>query len=65
MAIGIEPTGYGTRLLGRTKAAQIYRKTSNLHAVQFVLDHTKVDSTVRYLDVELEDTLNIAESVDT
>lgn len=63
-AIGLEPSDYGTHSLRRTKAAQIYRKTGNLRAVQLLLGHTKVDSTVRYLGVELEDALSIAESVD-
>jgi site-specific recombinase XerC len=48
----------------RTKAAEIYRKTGNLRAVQLLLGHTKVDSTVRYLGVELEDALSIAERID-
>jgi integrase len=63
-AIGLDPTGYGTHSLRRTKAAQIYRKTGNLRAVQLLLGHTKVDSTVRYLGVELEDALSIAEKID-
>lgn len=54
----------GTHSLGRTKATQIYRKTGNLRAVQLLLGHTKVDSTVRYLGVELEDALSIAERID-
>lgn len=45
----------------RTKVAEIYRKTGNLCAVQLLLGHTKVDSTVRYLGVELEDALSISE----
>lgn len=57
-AIGLEPSGYGTPSLRRTKAAQIYRKTGNLRAVQLLLGHTKVDSTVRYLGIELEDALS-------
>jgi site-specific recombinase XerC len=48
----------------RTKAAVIYRKTGNLRAVQLLLGHTKMDSTVRYLGVELEDALSIAESIE-
>jgi site-specific recombinase XerC len=45
----------------RTKAAQIHRKTGNLRAVQLLLGHTKLESTVRYLGIELDDALNIAE----
>jgi len=63
-AIGLDPSGYGTHSLRRTKAALIYRKTGNLRAVQLLLGHTKVDSTVRYLGVELEDALSIAERID-
>jgi len=63
-AIGLEPSGYGTHSLRRTEAAEIYRKTGNLRAVQLLLGHTKVDSTVRYLGVELEDALIIAERID-
>ena len=48
----------------RTKVAQIYRKTGNLRAVQLLLGHTKMDSTVRYLGAELEDALAIAEAVE-
>lgn len=62
--IGLEPSGYGTHLLRRTKVAEIYRKTGNLRAVQLLLGHAKVDSTVRYLGVELEDALSIAERID-
>lgn len=63
-AIGLDPSGYGTHSLRRTKAAIIYRKTGNLRAVQLLLGHTKIDSTVRYLGVELEDALSIAEKID-
>ncbi len=63
-SIGLEPSGYGTHSLRRTKAAEIYRKTGNLRAVQLLLGHTKVDSTVRYLGVDLEDALSIAENID-
>lgn len=62
--IGLDPNSYGTHSLRRTKAAQIYRKTGNLRAVQLLLGHAKVDSTVRYLGVELEDALSIAEKID-
>ncbi|MEM9872239.1 MAG: tyrosine-type recombinase/integrase [Pseudomonadota bacterium] len=63
-AIGLEPSAYGTHSLRRTKAAEIYRKTENLRVVELLLGHTKVDSTVRYLGVELEDALDIAEKID-
>ncbi|ART99426.1 tyrosine-type recombinase/integrase [Yoonia vestfoldensis] len=63
-AIGLDPSGYGTHSMRRTKAASIYRKIGNLRAVQLLLGHTKVDSTVRYLGVELEDALSIAEKID-
>jgi len=63
-AIGLEPSGYGTHSMRRTKVAEIYRKTDNLRAVQLLLGHTKVDSTVRYLGIELEDALSIAERID-
>ncbi|SDL71291.1 tyrosine-type recombinase/integrase [Aliiruegeria lutimaris] len=63
-SIGLDPTSYGTHSMRRTKVVQIYRKTGNLRAVQLLLGHTKMDSTVRYLGVDLEDALSIAESVD-
>jgi integrase len=63
-AIGLSPAAYGTHSLRRTKAALIYRKTGNIRAVQLLLGHTKLDSTVRYLGVEVEDALAIAESID-
>jgi integrase len=62
--IGLEPSAFGTHSMRRTKAALIYRKTRNLRAVQLLLGHTKMDSTVRYLGVELEDALAIAESIE-
>lgn len=63
-SIGLEASAYGTHSMRRTKVAQIYRKTGNLRAVQLLLGHTKMDSTVRYLGVELEDALAIAEAVE-
>jgi integrase len=63
-AIGLSPAAYGTHSLRRTKAALIYRKTGNRRAVQLLLGHTKLDSTVRYLGVEVEDALAIAEGID-
>jgi len=63
-SIGLEPSAYGTHLMRRTKVAQIYKKTGNLRAVQLLLGHTKMDSTVRYLGVDLEDALPISEAVE-
>lgn len=63
-SIGLEPSAYGTPSMRRTKAAQIYKKTGNLRAVQLLLGHTKMDSTVRYLGIELEDALEISEGVE-
>jgi site-specific recombinase XerD len=56
-SIGLEPSAYGTHSMRRTKVAQIYKKTGNLRAVQLLLGHTKLDSTVRYLGVDLDDAL--------
>ncbi len=64
-SIGIEASAYGTHSMRRTKVTQIYKKTGNLRAVQLLLGHTKMDSTVRYLGVELEDALTIAEAIET
>ena len=63
-SIGLEASAYGTHSLRRTKVAQIYKKTGNLRAVQLLLGHTKMDSTVRYLGVDLEDALSSSESVE-
>lgn len=63
-SIGLEPSAYGTHSMRRTKVAQIYKKTGNLRAVQLLLGHTKMDSTVRYLGVDLEDALTISEAVE-
>jgi integrase len=62
--IGLEPRFFGTHSLRRTKATLIYRRTGNLRAVQLLLGHTKIESTVRYLGVEVDDALAIAEQVD-
>ena len=63
-SVGLEPSSYGTHSMRRTKVSQIYKKTGNLRAVQLLLGHTKMDSTVRYLGVELEDALAISEAVE-
>ncbi|AGZ35714.1 MULTISPECIES: tyrosine-type recombinase/integrase [Pseudomonas] len=63
-AIGLDPTLYGTHTLRRTKASLIYRRTKNLRAVQLLLGHTKLESTVRYLGIEVDDALEMAEQTE-
>jgi integrase len=63
-SVGLDSTAYGTHSMRRTKAAQIYKKTGNLRAVQLLLGHTKLESTVRYLGIEVEDALSISEQVE-
>lgn len=63
-AIGLDPATYGTHSLRRTKATLIYRRTKNLRAVQLLLGHTKLESTVRYLGIEVDDALEIAEQTE-
>ena len=63
-SIGLDPNVFGTHSLRRTKATLIYRRTGNLRAVQLLLGHTKIESTVRYLGIEVDDTLAIAEQID-
>ena len=63
-SIGLDPSAYGTHSLRRTKASLIYRRTGNIRAVQLLLGHAKLESTVRYLGIEVEDALAIAEQVD-
>jgi len=62
--IGLDPLQFGTHSLRRTKATLIYKKTGNLRAVQLLLGHTKIESTVRYLGIEVDDAIAIAEQVD-
>jgi len=62
--IGLDPAGYGTHSIRRTKASLIYRRTKNLRAVQLLLGHTKLESTVRYLGIEVDDALEIAEQTE-
>ena len=62
--IGLDARVYGTHTLRRTKASHIYRKTGNIRAVQLLLGHTKLESTVRYLGIEVEDALTISEEID-
>jgi integrase len=63
-SIGLDPSMFGTHSLRRTKASLIYRRTGNLRAVQLLLGHTKIESTVRYLGIEVDDALAISEQVD-
>jgi integrase len=63
-SIGLDPTKFGTHSLRRTKAVLIYRRTGNLRAVQLLLGHSKIESTVRYLGIEVDDAIEIAEKID-
>lgn len=63
-SIGLPDEDYGTHSLRRTKASLIYRQTGNLRAVQILLGHTKIESTVRYLGIDVEDALALAEQTD-
>jgi integrase len=63
-SIGLDAASYGTHSMRRTKATLIYRRTKNLRAVQLLLGHTKLESTVRYLGIEVDDALEIAEQTE-
>lgn len=63
-SIGLDAAAYGTHTMRRTKATLIYRRTKNLRAVQLLLGHTKLESTVRYLGIEVDDALEIAEQTE-
>lgn len=62
--IGLNPTGFGTHSMRRTKATLIYKRTKNLRAVQLLLGHSKIESTVRYLGIEVDDALEMAEQTE-
>lgn len=62
--IGLNPGDYGTHSLRRTKATLIYKRTKNLRAVQLLLGHTKLESTVRYLGIEVDDALELSEQTE-
>jgi integrase len=62
--IGLDPAEYGTHSMRRTKASLIYRRTKNLRAVQILLGHREMESTVRYLGIEVEDALALAEQTE-
>jgi integrase len=64
VSVGLDPAGYGTHSMRRTKAALIYRRTKNLRAVQLLLGHNKLESTVRYLGIEVYDALELAEQTE-
>jgi site-specific recombinase XerD len=61
---GLDPRKFATHSMRRTKATLIYRRTGNLRAVQLLLGHTRIESTVRYLGVEVDDAFEIAEKID-
>ena len=63
-SIGLDPAKFGTHSLRRTKAVLIYRRTGNLRAVQLLLGHSKIESTVRYLGIEVDDAIEIAEKIE-
>ncbi len=62
--LGLDKASYGTHTMRRTKATLIYRRTKNLRAVQLLLGHTKLESTVRYLGIEVNDALEMAEQTE-
>ena len=62
--IGLDAANYGTHTMRRTKATLIYKRTKNLRAIQLLLGHTKLDSTVRYLGIEVDDALDLAEQTE-
>ena len=62
--IGLDPSAYGTHSLRRTKPTLIYKRTKNLRAIQLLLGHTKLESTVKYLGIEVDDALEIAEQTE-
>jgi integrase len=62
--VGLDPARYGTHSLRRTKATLIYRRTKNIRAIQLLLGHAKLESTVRYLGIEVDDALEISEQIE-
>ena len=62
--IGLESSAYGPHSLRRTKVCLLYKKTGNLRACQLLLGHTKLESTIRYLGVELDDALRLSEALE-
>ena len=64
-SIGLDPAAYGTHTMRRTKATLVYRRTKNLRAVQLLLGHTKLEITIRYLGIEVDDALEISEKTES
>lgn len=64
VSAGLDPSAYGTHSMRRTKATLIYKRTKNLRAVQLLLGHSKLESTVRYLGIEVDDALEISEQIE-
>ena len=62
--IGLDSTAHGTHTIRRTKASLIYRRTKNIRAVHLLPGHTKLESTVRYLGIEVEDALELSEQTE-
>ena len=62
--IGLDANAYGTHTMRRTKASLVYKRTKNLRVVQLLLGHSKLESTVRYLGIELDDALEMAEQTE-
>jgi integrase len=63
-SIGLDQSRYRTQSLRRTKATLIYKRTKNIRAIQLLLGHTKLESTVRYLGIEVDDALEISEQTE-
>ena len=63
-SIGLDPALYGTHSMRRTKASLIYQRTKNIRAVQLLLGHTKLESTVRYLEIDVDDALELSEQTE-
>jgi integrase len=61
----LDPAAYGTHTMRRTKATLIYQQTKNIRAVQLLLGHTKLESTIRYLGIEVDDALEISEKIES